>query len=463
MFYIPLEEFKQFLKLLNPFQVMNYIKILLFFIILSIFYSFSNKSNYTKDSLNLKDSICYFIEQGIKSKEFPGVQVIAIQNNRIIIDSCFGYTTYEKTYKVNFNTLYDLASLTKCLGTTLMAMKLYDNGSFDDTNSIGYYIPKYDSMRIGGLPMTRFLTHSTGLISSLSLQYELLYAEGEGARRDNWFQGILDNKRTKNYKTFFGNSGGENLYIFKNVKYTDYVSKYKKDNHRQIGNQLYVSPKFYENIVDSSLYTAKKYPTGRIMYSDINFYYLRKVLEKISNTPIDKYLQDSIYSKLYLNKIGYTPLKKQVHKEDIAPTEKDILLRNELIHGVVHDEFCAIMGGVEGNAGLFSNARDIVPLCRELMDSTDNFFSGKTKKHFLSQPYMSEKNFRALGFQRRDSTEFYKRTSFGHSGFTGTFFQIEPTTETILIFLSNSIYPTRDNLKKIDERTYLQLWRLLNK
>ncbi len=410
------------------------------------------------------DSIAYFITKGMARKEFPGGQIIIVKDNRVILDSCFGFTSYDKHQAVTPNTLYDLASVTKPMATTLMAMELYERGDFDPKQTISHYLPKYDSTDIGDIPITRFLTHSSGLVSSLALQYNLIYADGKSAALNNWFKGVLHNRRGAGYSTLFSKSSRENLYVYNNIKYKkDYIDKAFSGRYSiKLSDSLYLSPSFYSKVLDSAVNSSKRYDTGRNVYSDINFYLLREVLEGISHTRIDSFLYKNVYHPLMLNRIGYEPLERGVDPLMIAPTEYDHLLRKKLLVGEVHDEFAAIMGGVEGNAGLFSNARDLLPLCRELMDSTNGFFSADTKKLFLSQPYLEEENFRAMGFARQDSTQFLRSTSFGHTGYAGTFFQIDPSKGLILIFLSNSVHPSRSNLAPIKERTYYQIWRVLN-
>ena len=398
----------------------------------------------------------------MNNNEYPGAQVIIIDDGKLLLDSCFGYTSYSNNHKVGYNTIYDLASITKCFATTFMAMKLYEEDKFDVNKTLEEYMPEYKDLEIGNLPMLRFFTHSTGLASSLSLQYKLLVADGEDSQKGNWFSGILHNKKQKGYSVTFGKSGNEVLYIYDALKYTEYIANKPKDrNYVELTDSIFIKPYFYKNVVDSALKVAKKYSTGRCMYSDINFHYLKEVLERVSGQKINEYVNAEIYAKLYLKHITYIPLDHGINKDSIAPTEYDALLRHKLLQGTVHDEFAAIMGGIEGNAGLFSNARDLVPLCREMLDTTDNFFKEETKKLFLSRPYLCEDNYRALGFQRTDSTRIYRQSSFGHSGFTGTYFQVEPTTNTILIFLANTIHPTRDNIAGFEERTYLNIWKLL--
>lgn len=413
---------------------------------------------------SLSDRLEDIIKERIKEREFPGAQVIAIKNGEVILNKTYGHTDYSYAHKVTDTTMYDLASLTKCMATTISLMYLYDHSNVDLNAPIKKYLPKYDSVLFGSLPLTRFLTHTTGFISSLTPQYKLVYAKGEGSDSTNWFNGILSNKKNDYYPTLFGRSAGSRLYIYHNIQYSDYVSTSKDDRHSvQVSSSLFINPEFY-NIIDSLiLNTAYRYNDNKTRYSDINFHLLKNVVESISSQKIDIFLKKNIYSPLNLKYTSYLPLASGYCRESIAPTEYDYILRKEIVWGYCHDEFGAIMGNVEGNAGLFSTAKDLLVICKELMNPKDGFFKASTKQKFTSQPYIKEENYRALGFQRQNDHKYLSDTSFGHSGFTGTFFQIDTTTQTLLIFLSNKINPSRSYLRPGSDIVYNVLWEELIK
>ena len=166
----------------------------------------------------LIDSVNFFVNRAIHEKEFPGGQVIIVKDGELLLDTVYGYTTYDKNTNVDYYTIYDLASFTKCMATTLMAMKLYEDGLLQDSMPLSYYVSKYDSTEMGGIPLVRLLTHSSGLVSSLSLQYQLVYADGERAKLNNWFKGVLHNRRVDGYRVMFSSSTRERLYVYDNIK-----------------------------------------------------------------------------------------------------------------------------------------------------------------------------------------------------------------------------------------------------
>lgn len=419
--------------------------------------------SYKLDDAELKAEISRQIVESIRDRQFPGAQVIVIRDNRLILDSCYGYTDYTFRTKTTRNTLYDLASLTKCMATTLGMMYLQEKGKIDVQQPLRTYLARYDTIGFGGLPLTRFLTHTTGFTSTLGLQYKLVSAQGEQADTNNWFKGILSTKSNENYPYYFGKSGKDKLYVHKDLKKSDFVSPVKDNRHNvKITASLYIDPEFYRQVVDSLIIASYRYKDFKTRYSDINFQLMRQVIEQVAGTRIDSFLTANIYRPMGLKNICYLPIEQGFAPEEIAPTEYDYILRNETVRGYVHDESAAIMGNVEGNAGLFGTAQSLLPICQELLNPGNGFFKAETKNLFLKQPYLKENNYRALGFQRQKDGYSLKSSSFGHSGFTGTFFQIDRTTGTIFIFLSNMINPSRSFMDSADERLYYHLWRTIN-
>jgi CubicO group peptidase (beta-lactamase class C family) len=144
--------------------------------------------------------------------------------------------------------------------------------------------------------------------------------------------------------------------------------------------------------------------------------------------------------------------------EQILPTENDQIFRKELLQGFVHDETAALMGGISGNACLFSTANDLAKLMQLFLQN--GFYGGKqyidstTVRLFTKTQFPNSENRRALGFDKplkgpNGKNKFpaadASQLSFGHTGFTGTFVWADPENQTLFIFLSNRVYPTRRN------------------
>jgi len=153
-------------------------------------------------------------------------------------------------------------------------------------------------------------------------------------------------------------------------------------------------------------------------------------------------------------------------KEQIAPTENDKTFRNQLVHGYVHDPGAAMLGGVAGHAGLFSNATDLASIMQLFLNKGEyaglNFFSEKTISDFTRVQYAG--NRRGAGFDRPNASgggtcdELASSVSFGHSGFTGALAWADPIDDVIVVFLSNRVNPDQENpkLKDMGIRTKIQ-------
>lgn len=183
------------------------------------------------------------------------------------------------------------------------------------------------------------------------------------------------------------------------------------------------------------------------------------VIKSITGTSYTDYIEQQIYQPLGANTIGYNPLQK-FSKERIVPTEVDTFFRMQLIHGRVHDEGAAMMAGVSGNAGLFSTALDLAKLWQMYLNGGEyggvRILKKEAIEEFARCQYCEEGNHRGMGFERPPLNPISGQSpvaasvsekAFGHSGYTGTYVWADPTNETLLIFFSNRVHPTRDNRK----------------
>ena len=139
------------------------------------------------------------------------------------------------------------------------------------------------------------------------------------------------------------------------------------------------------------------------------------------------------------------------------PTENDQSLRHRQIRGFVHDPLIALLGGAGGSAGLFSNARDVAVICQMLLQGGEyagiQYFNPGTVKMFTSSDFSPEDNRRGGGFdkppadtcQPSPTAPSASLSSFGHSGFTGTYCWVDPEYQLVYVFLSNRVYPSAEN------------------
>jgi CubicO group peptidase (beta-lactamase class C family) len=227
-------------------------------------------------------------------------------------------------------------------------------------------------------------------------------------------------------------------------------------------------------------------PGTQTVYSDIGLMVVGFVIERLSGQGLDEFLDRRVWDRLGMSDTGFRPAS--VLRDRIAPTEVDTAFRNTHVHGVVHDENAYAMGGVAGHAGLFSTAADLGILAQTLLDGgrvagcepqeSDNgatpddanasseeicaagaapsvrLVSEETVRAFTRR--FDSQGSRALGWDtpsgRSSAGDYFTRSAFGHTGFTGTSIWIDPELDMFVVLLTNRVNPTRDNDKHIPLR-----------
>jgi beta-glucosidase-like glycosyl hydrolase/CubicO group peptidase (beta-lactamase class C family) len=361
------------------------------------------------------DSIARY---GIKEQAYPGCQIIAIKNGAVFYQKNFGKLTYDASAdKVTNQTIYDLASLTKILSTSLALMKLSEQKLFDYNQTLGYYFPEYKESDKYDLNYKDILTHQSGLQAWLPFYIR-----------------TLDKGNT--YKTSIYNSTSSEKFPTQVAKNLYAVSGY--------------SDSIYKQIIASKLEQKGKY-----LYSDIGYYFSKKIIETKTAMPLNDYVQKTFYTPLNSG-LTYLPLTKYP-LEQIAPTENDTKFRKQLVRGYVHDQGAALMGGVAGHAGLFGSAMDVAVVMELLLNKGEynglQLLDSAVIRQYTSSHFID--NRRGLCFdkpefdEKKESpvTKECSLQSFGHSGFTGTFAWADPANGLIFVFLSNRVYPNADENK----------------
>ena len=356
---------------------------------------------------------------GIEIGAYPGCQIFAMKDGKVIYDKCFGYFTYDGEHEVQKDDVYDIASLTKVFATTFAIMKLYDDGKISLESKLGDYFPYLKNTDKGDIKLIEIMTHQAGFTSWVPI-----------------YQSLMENGKPD----------------------PDFFRKNIDEDHTvRVAKDMYISKDFKFNVFETVKATElgdKKYK-----YSDLGFYILPQIVEMVTNEPFEQYLEDNFYKPLNLNHIYYKPLK-HIELEKIAPTEYDVDFRMQLLQGDVHDQAAALMGGISGHAGLFANARDLAVMLQLLLDdgyaNNQQFLSKFAIKKFTSAPFKDNLNRRGIGFDKPevnpDVTAYTpskqsSMASFGHTGFTGTFVWADPANGLIVIFLSNRVYPDASNNK----------------
>ncbi len=383
-----------------------------------------NRFKYTvPEELGINSEDLYRIDSialsGIKEEAYPGCQVLVAQKGKVIYNKSFGYHTYEKTRAVKNSDIYDLASITKIGATLLSVMQLQDQGKFSLDSTLGTYLHKMipDSLPYYNLNLREILAHQSGLQA--------------------WVPFYI--------KTIRG--GKLDTVIYRSDSSTYYPLR--------VADNIYIN-KDYPNIIMQRILKGpikeKEY-----RYSDLGYYFLKHIVEVQTGEQIEDYV-GRIYAQMGMSTAGYMP-RERFSLDRIPPTEYDEVFRKQVIHGDVHDPGAAMLGGVGGHAGLFSNANDLAKLMQMYLNYGSyggvEYIQDTTLKEFTKCQYcVDDENRRGAGFDKpvRDgeggpTCNCVSYLSFGHSGFTGTIAWADPEQEIVYIFLSNRIYPDAENKK----------------
>jgi CubicO group peptidase (beta-lactamase class C family) len=367
---------------------------------------------------------------------FPGCQVVVAKSGSIIYSKAFGYHDYERKQRVVMNDLYDVASVTKVAATTLTAMKLYEQGKLRVNDKIKNYLDCPASSTIKNIPIKKLLIHQSGLQPHMPVIPYLLYRDSANIACDSF-----------------------------------YCDRSSEEYPLQVADNFYFNQQYYARILDD----VQHIPVGsqrRYRYSDANFYLMQQVLEKISGTRLDELARQYFYTPLGLRYTDFRPLE-HYSRDKIVPTQMDDRWRHQLVHGYVHDETAALLGGVSGHAGLFANAEDLAVIFQMLLNDgyygDRRYLQPETVRLFTSAIHG---NHRGFGFDTAhpDSHSAFSHSAsertFGHTGFTGTCVWADPDNDIVFVFLSNRINPDIRNKKlfknRVRERMHQVVYDALN-
>jgi len=368
------------------------------------------------DSLKKIDAI---VLDAMDKGAMPGCEVLVAKDGYVIYQKAFGNNTY-LTDSVSLDEVYDLASVTKVAATTLSIMKMVDEKKIDISKPLADYLPELKKTNKDTLRIESILTHRAGLKPWIP-----------------FYQSTLTNDK------------------FPYPKIEVYASYPHGPFTVPVTKNLFMDTSYlrqmYKEIYESEVTASKAYK-----YSDLGFILFAKMIRENTGISLDKYADINFYKPLGMNHTGFNPTR-YIGLSKIVPSEEDIYWRNQQIRGYVHDMAAAMLGGVSGHAGLFSNVNDMAKLMQMLLNK--GYYGGKqyiteeTVNLFTIRPAGSTR--RALGFdmQQQDNTQplsttpMAGRTVFGHTGFTGTCVWADPENNLVYIFLSNRTYPIQKNTK----------------
>lgn len=382
---------------------------------------------------------------GIQQGAYPGCQVVVLKNGHIMVDKSFGTYTGKGSPRVESTNIYDLASLSKTTGTLLAVMKLYDKGRFNLTDKISDYLPFLQRTDKKDITIQEILYHQSGLPSWLPFYQETI-------DKDSYDGRLFSARKDAHHPVQIGTITWANpKFKFK----SEYISPVKTGDYTiQICDSLWLSRSFRKVIEEKIVEAPLK--QKRYVYSDIGFILLGMLVEQLAGMPMEAYLQREFYEPMGLERTGYLPLRRFA-KSEIVPSNKDRFLRKETLQGYVHDEASAFFGGLAGNAGLFSTAREVARVYQMLLNGGEidgqRYLSKETCNLFTTE--VSKISRRGLGFDKPDMEDSKKGNCasgvpaevYGHTGFTGTCAWVDPVNDLVYVFLSNRIYPDVTNRK----------------
>jgi serine-type D-Ala-D-Ala carboxypeptidase len=355
-------------------------------------------------------------EDAVIQGVFPGAVLLVGKGDEIVYEHAFGSRSLVPTSSpMHTSTIFDLASLTKPLATTVVMMLLISEKKICLDDRVTRFFPAFGVFGKHEITLRHLLNHSSGL--------------------PHWrpyYEDVL--KRDKAGEINFVASQAAKQYVF-----------------TQIHREKPVSPAGLQGL-----------------YSDLGFMVLGEIVEAISDSTLDRFCQDRIFEPLGLESTFFVDLMRsrsqrlQAIEEMIAPTE-DCPWRKRVLCGEGHDDNAYVMGGVAGHAGLFSSARDIHQLlaclnrCRR---GSDFFLPQELIEEFLSRDEAVKNSTYALGWDTpsengSSSGKYFSPQSVGHLGFTGTSIWWDLEKNSHVVLLSNRVHPTRKNEKIREFRPYI--------
>ncbi len=354
----------------------------------------------------------------------PGCHVLVAKDGKVVYEKSFGWLTYEKKTPVNDETIYDLASVTKVSATLQAVMYLQEKGLIDLNKKASVFLPELKKTNKEDFIIKDIITHQAGLWPYLPF----------------WLETVKDSIV---FKKYYSHTRSEEYPFL--VAEKMFASKYMKDS-------------LWHWIIKAKVRDKPVRAVFDYRYSDMGFYIMQHLNEKLLGQKQEEFLRSRIYKPLGATTLGYLPLSK-FPANQIAPTENDTLFRKSLLQGYVHDQGAAMHGGIAGHAGLFSDANDLAKLGQMWLNKGSyggiQFFKPETLDLFTAKQY--EDSRRGLGWDKPipgdagSPTSLYASAkTFGHTGFTGTCIWVDPEFNLVYVFLSNRVNPDMNNTKLLN-------------
>lgn len=369
---------------------------------------------------NLKE-IDAIAKEAIDAHATPGLVVLVAKDGKVIFNKAYGNHTYSNEAPDKLTDIFDLASLTKTTATTPTVMRLVEEKKLNLDTNIGAYIPKARMSPMNNIKVREVMLHQAGFIPYIPFH--------------NFIQpGDYSRDSSAAYPT-------------------------------KVADNYYIKKNYFKDVMWPKMLNSPIKTRGTYVYSDISMYVMKEIVERITGTPLDQYVQENFYKPLGMQTAGFLP-RNRFPKDQIVPTEEDTYFRKTLLQGYVHDQGAALAGGVSGHAGLFASANDVGIIYQMLLNKGsyggEQYFTPQIVDMFTAK--QSNVSRRGLGFDRWDPdltkkypSETASPQTYGHTGYTGTCVWVDPSRGLVYVFLSNRVYPSvTDKLSTLKIRGRIQ-------
>jgi CubicO group peptidase (beta-lactamase class C family) len=340
--------------------------------------------------MDFKNSIDSLMHQAIFDSVFPGAVLLISEKNRILFHRAYGLANIFTKRPMTVKTLFDLASLTKPLATTVALMKLVNDNRINLEDTLDNLIPDFQNTDKASITIKNLLAHVSG--------------------------------------------------------YPDYRPYYKILEKLPFQQRRL---KLRKCLLAEKIENSKT----KMVYSDLGFMILAWIVEHISGNQLDRYISKTICIPLGLKTLNFIDLTTKKPAVTFAATEK-CSWRKKILEGEVHDENAYVVGGIDGHAGLFGTAEEIWRLLICLINAYCNRINALQFKQQTVEYFLTEVNNtgRTLGFDmpskhNSSAGRLFSPKSVGHLGFTGTSFWIDLDQFIQVILLTNRVHPGRQNEK----------------
>ena len=346
------------------------------------------------------------VNAGIAAHSAPAVVILVAKDGKVIFNKAYGSHTYNGAASTKADDIFDMASVTKVSATTPAIMRLYDKKMISLEDPISRYVA---------------LTRTIPDKSDIKIKEALLHEAG--------------------YTPY--------IKFFELLKPGEMSRDSSSAYPTKVADNYFLRAGYFTEVMWPLTLRSSGGTRGKFVYSDVSMYMMKEVAEQLTHTRLNDYVSNEFYTPLGMQSTGYLPRNRFDRSRIVPTTENDNWFRDMLVQGYVNDPGAAMAGGVEGHAGLFSNANDLAIYFQMLLNKGTyggrKYFEAGTVDLFTSR--QSKVSERGYGFARVTEKElnaskgYPSEKAFGHSGYTGTYVWADPVYNLVYICLTNRVYP----------------------